>query len=164
MKQFIWPLFIVILPLRHLSLTSAFGYRIHPLTGDHAWHAGVDLKADHDTVFAVMDGHITSAGNDPLLGTFLRITSGPFCFTYGHLNEAFTIKGNSVAAAMPIGISGATGRVTGPHLHFAVQFSGRYIDPLEFFEAALKEFLTNKRRSYEPDVQVAAGTDQRPDD
>jgi len=164
MKYAFCSLLIVCLPLRHLSLTSPFGCRVHPLTGIYTLHAGVDLRADLDTVYAVIDSRVEAVGNDPVLGTFIRITNGPFCITYGHLAIAFVGNGDSLAVAQPIGISGASGRVTGPHLHFAVQFHRRYIDPLEFLAAAFNKFLTNKRRSYEPDVQIAAGTGQRPDD
>jgi murein DD-endopeptidase MepM/ murein hydrolase activator NlpD len=47
---------LVCLPLKHLKINSEYGYRIHPLTGKYAMHAGVDLKARHDTVYAILNG------------------------------------------------------------------------------------------------------------
>ncbi|MBS1532755.1 MAG: M23 family metallopeptidase [Bacteroidetes bacterium] len=138
MKQWIWSFLMVVLPLRHLYLTSSFGYRVHPLTGKNTMHCGIDLRADLDTVYAVINSRVAEVGHESVLGIFIRITNGPFCFTYGHLAMPFVCKGDTVAAAMPLGISGATGRVTGPHLHFAVQFQHRYIDPLAFLLAAVK--------------------------
>lgn len=66
------------LPLRHLSQTSGFGYRIHPLTGKYRLHTGVDLRACRDTVFAVLDGTISDVGYDRLLGIYIRLDHGEF--------------------------------------------------------------------------------------
>lgn len=132
-------LLMLALPLRHLQVTSAFGNRIHPITGNYQLHAGVDLRADYDTVFAVMDSHVFATGYDPALGLFIKIVNGPFLITYGHLSERFIVKDDTVIATEPLGVSGATGRVTGPHLHFAVQFNCRYIDPLAFLSAAYQQ-------------------------
>ena len=139
MKQLLYSLIIVSLPLRYLTLTSPFGYRKHPVTGIECIHAGVDLRANYDTVFAVISSHVSAIGYNPALGLFIKITNGPFCITYGHLSECFVGKGDSVAVACPLGVSGATGRVTGPHLHFALQFHRRYIDPLAFLSAAYQQ-------------------------
>jgi murein DD-endopeptidase MepM/ murein hydrolase activator NlpD len=127
---------LLALPLRHLQVTSAFGNRIHPLSGTYKPHAGVDLKANYDTVYAVINGRLTY-GFEPALGVFIKITSGPLTITYGHLSQIFT--DDSVNAGSPIAISGATGKVTGPHLHFAVQFNHRYIDPLAFLAAGFQQ-------------------------
>ncbi len=139
MKQFLCLLTIVSLPLRHLSLTAPYGYRIHPLTGSYTMHTGVDLRADFDTVYAVLNSSVSSVGYDSVTGIFIKITNGPLDVTYGHLSECFVSRGDSVLVGEPIGISGATGRVTGPHLHFAVQFRHRYTDPLAFLSAAYQQ-------------------------
>lgn len=130
-------LLMLALPLRHLQVTSAFGDRVHPVTGNYQFHAGVDLHADHDTVYAVIDGRIDSIGYDRNLGIFIKLTNGPLCITYGHLSQCLFEKDN-VCAGTPIAVSGATGRTTGPHLHFAVQFNGHYIDPLTFLAAGFQ--------------------------
>ena len=129
------------LPLKHLKVTSGFGNRIHPVTGCYAFHAGIDLRSHKDTVLSVLDGRVENTGFDALLGIFITIKSGPFLITYGHLSQCFVNKGDSLTAASPLGISGASGRVTGEHLHFAVQLFQRYIDPLTFLTAAEK--ITN---------------------
>ena len=116
------------LPLRHLSLTSAYGYRIHPITGQYRFHQGVDLRARHDTVFAVTAG-IATIGYDSLLGIFLRISDGKLICTYGHLSTVL-IDSAQVTEGMPIAITGSTGRVTGEHLHLAISYDGKAVDPL----------------------------------
>jgi len=127
------------LPLKHLALTSAYGNRVHPITGKHAFHAGVDLRARDDTVFAVLPGLVEAIGFDPLLGIFVRLRHGAFQTVYGHLSQLFVLQGDSVLSITALGISGSTGRVTGEHLHFAVKFQGNYIDPLAFLLAIIKK-------------------------
>jgi murein DD-endopeptidase MepM/ murein hydrolase activator NlpD len=123
---------LVCLPLKYLQLSSSYGYRIHPLTGKYAFHAGVDLRARHDTVFAVMNGLTETVSYDTFLGVNIRLGHDNVETIYGHLSRVFVSPGQQVEAGEPIGITGATGRVTGEHLHFSVRFGNRYIDPLEF--------------------------------
>jgi murein DD-endopeptidase MepM/ murein hydrolase activator NlpD len=129
------------LPLRNLSPTSPFGFRIHPVTGKYAFHAGIDLRARSDTVFAVLPGSI-EFGYNPFLGVYLILTDGDLQIIYGHLSQVFVVTGDSVTPGMPMAVTGATGRVTGEHLHFAVRYGRRYIDPLLFLHA-----LINRSRS-----------------
>jgi murein DD-endopeptidase MepM/ murein hydrolase activator NlpD len=131
-----WPQ--VSLPLRNLKITSGFGNRIHPVTGRYGFHSGVDLRAHADTVLSALNGLVDFAGYDPLLGVFITISSGPFLISYGHLSQCFVGIGDSLPAGSPIGITGSSGRVTGEHLHFAVRFYDRYIDPLTFLASAEK--------------------------
>ena len=126
------------LPLKHIFLTSPFGFRIHPVTGRTGFHAGVDLSAHRDTVFAVLPGRVIAEGFDPFLGIFIRLSHGEFQSIYGHLSQLFIFKGDSVQLNAPIGVTGATGRVTGEHLHFEVTLKGYPIDPMAFFQAAKK--------------------------
>jgi murein DD-endopeptidase MepM/ murein hydrolase activator NlpD len=119
------------LPLRNLSVTSVFGFRIHPLTGRFTFHAGVDLRARHDTVFAVLPGTVT-VGYDAFLGVYVKITTGDLETIFGHLSLVLIAPGEEVFPGTAVAITGATGRVTGEHLHFSVKFGDNYIDPLLF--------------------------------
>jgi hypothetical protein len=67
---------LVCLPLKNLHLTSPYGYRVHPVTGKYAFHAGVDLRAKEDTVFAIMDGSVAATGYNDFLGMFIRLDHG----------------------------------------------------------------------------------------
>ena len=131
------------LPLRHLSLTSGYGYRTHPVTGRFSFHAGIDLHARNDTVFAVIPGHIDYVGYDPLTGVHIRLVSGDFCFLYGHLSRVFVLAGDSVGACSPLGITGFSGRVTGEHLHFGVSYRQAPVNPLLFLRGLMNNQLTN---------------------
>jgi murein DD-endopeptidase MepM/ murein hydrolase activator NlpD len=130
--KFCFACFIACLPLKNLHLNSTFGYRVHPLTGRQAFHAGIDLKARKDTVFAIMDGRVAAAGFNHGLGWYIRISHGEIDSEYGHLSRVFVLPGTSVTAGEPVGITGATGRVTGEHLHFSVSYHHKYLNPIHF--------------------------------
>ena len=143
MKQLLYSLVIAALPLRQLSLTSPYGYRIHPVTGKYSFHSGIDLRAHSDTVFAVLPGIVEAEGFDPLLGIFVRLRHDDIQTIYGHLSQLFVFKGDTVAAKTELGINGLTGRVTGEHLHFEVKYRGRSTDPLAFLQAIIKRINNN---------------------
>ncbi len=125
-------LFTICLPLRHLEITSSFGYRIHPITKIYSFHSGVDLRAQNDTVYAVADGTAMETGYDGRFGQFVRLDHSSFQSSYGHLSRVFLGQGDTVLAGQPIGITGRTGQVTGEHLHFSIRCGNQYVDPLEF--------------------------------
>ena len=120
------------LPLTTLQVTSPFGYRVHPITGQYTHHNGVDLAARSDLVFTVLSGRVKAVGTDPLLGQYLRITHGEIESIYGHLSEVLVAAGDPVSAGQTVGITGKTGRATGEHLHFSIKFAGAFLDPLKF--------------------------------
>jgi murein DD-endopeptidase MepM/ murein hydrolase activator NlpD len=120
------------LPLKHLELTSGYGYRVHPVTGQFRFHSGIDLRARHDTVFAVMPGHVALTGYDAVTGVHIRLNSSDFTFLYGHLSQVFVLAGDSVGIGSPVGVTGSSGRVTGEHLHFSVSYCQRPLNPLLF--------------------------------
>lgn len=128
---------IVCLPVKTLHVTSSFGYRIHPVTGIYAFHNGVDLRANHDTVYAIVDGCVSTAGYEPVIGLNIHIEHGTVSSIYGHLSQMFVMPRDSVFAGQPIGITGATGNVTGEHLHFAIRCGSHYIDPIQFLYGLL---------------------------
>jgi murein DD-endopeptidase MepM/ murein hydrolase activator NlpD len=131
------------LPLRHLTLTSGYGYRVHPVTGKFSFHSGIDLRAHQDTVFAVMPGLVGHVGYDPVTGVHIRLVSGDFTLLYGHLSQVFVLAGDSVGACSPLGISGSSGRVTGEHLHFSIAFRQVPVNPLLFLRGLTNNPLTN---------------------
>jgi murein DD-endopeptidase MepM/ murein hydrolase activator NlpD len=137
---------VLALPLHHLSVTSGFGYRIHPVTGRYDFHAGVDLRARHDTVYDVTGG-LVSSGYNSILGNYIRVSSGDLQIVYGHLSQIFLLSGDSININNAIAITGATGRVTGEHLHFAVSWLGRYINPLQFLLYAMQQLNLNRKEN-----------------
>jgi murein DD-endopeptidase MepM/ murein hydrolase activator NlpD len=109
---------------------------MHPVLRKVIPHHGVDFAAPSGTpVVAAADGVITAAGWDGPLGRALRIRHGGDVVTvYGHLSgfARGVAHGAHVRQNQVIGYVGATGRATGPHLHYTMIDRGRPVDPLRF--------------------------------
>lgn len=116
-------------------LTSVFGKRKHPVTGKVSTHGGIDIAAPSGTwVGAAADGVVILASTDAgHYGTAVFIDhKNGYITHYGHLSSYNVRVGQKVRAGQLIAKSGATGRVTGPHLHFTVKKGNASLDPLKF--------------------------------
>jgi murein DD-endopeptidase MepM/ murein hydrolase activator NlpD len=124
----------LIWPISSTVITSDFGRRNDPIHGRRRAHQGVDVRADEGTpVYAAAPGRVELTDYSSRTGLFVRIDHGNEVFTrYAHLSEVSVAPGERVAAGQIIGRSGATGRVTGPHLHFEVNEGGKPQDPLSY--------------------------------
>jgi murein DD-endopeptidase MepM/ murein hydrolase activator NlpD len=118
-------------PLRSFRLTSAFGFRENPVTGNLRLHQGLDLAAPEGTeVFAARDGIVTEIGDDPVYGIYIVLSHGEnWASLYGHLQRVETTLRSAVQSGNLIGRVGSTGQSTGPHLHFELRQNGRAQDP-----------------------------------
>lgn len=129
------------LPLRQggARVSCGYGARTHPVTGQPNFHAGVDLAAAvGDTVRAAGAGLVRVA-TDRYLGIYIEIDHlNGFVSRYGHLDEHLRREGSTVTQGEPIGLVGATGRTTGPHVHWSVHYRGEAVDPLRFRESVLE--------------------------
>lgn len=111
--------------------TSGFGPRIHPVTGEHRLHAGLDIgaPAGHE-VRAAAAGVVSFAGTLSGYGSTVTIDHGGGVSTlYAHQSVLGVRSGEAVSAGEQIGQVGSSGLSTGPHLHFEVRVSGRAVDP-----------------------------------
>jgi len=115
-------------------VTSGFGYRSSPFTGQREFHKAIDIATQKGTpVIAAANGIITSAGRNGLLGKVLVIDHGYGIVTrYGHLNKMLKRPGESVKRGDRIGLVGVTGRTTGPHLHYEVRLNGLPVNPKRY--------------------------------
>lgn len=125
------------MPLLTMKLTSGFGWRIHPLLGIRKFHAGIDLAANHDRVFCILDGVVHATGYNDLLGNYIIVDHEGIRSIYGHLSTIMVAPGEEVSAGTTIAITGSTGRVTGEHLHLAIRIDGHCLNPMLFFKQAL---------------------------
>ncbi|MEP1074979.1 M23 family metallopeptidase [Leptolyngbya sp. PL-A3] len=103
------------------TITSAFGWRIHPISGTQRFHAGTDIGAPQGTpVLAAFSGRVNSADwmGGYGLAVVLTHSEGRTQTLYGHLSEIFVQPGQVVQQGDVIGRVGSTGNSTGPHLHF----------------------------------------------
>jgi murein DD-endopeptidase len=123
---------------RSWRVTSRFGPRIHPILGGTSEHRGVDLGAPLGTeVHAAADGVVASVQDGPVNGRMLELRhEGGVRTVYCHLSQVEVKPGQKVRVGEPVAHSGATGRVTGPHLHYQVQFAGDWVDPVRIRASA----------------------------
>jgi murein DD-endopeptidase MepM/ murein hydrolase activator NlpD len=121
------------------QIVSRFGDRSDPLSGEGAFHAGLDLKADTGTpVHAAADGIITGAQYAGRYGRAVLIDHGNGTSTlYAHLSNFEVVPGEEVRRGQLIGHSGATGRVSGPHLHFEVRQGGVPVNPARYMSRSM---------------------------
>ncbi|MCW3170293.1 M23 family metallopeptidase [Chryseobacterium sp. 09-1422] len=118
---------------KRIVVTSPFGWRTHPIFRIAKMHNGTDLKANYENVYAVLDGVVTESGYSKGGGNYIKIRhSKSFVTSYLHLSEIYYKAGEFVKAGLIIAQSGNSGNSTGPHLHFAVQENGKYINPIKF--------------------------------
>jgi len=116
-------------PLRHISVTSPFGYRKDPFTKRKALHNGLDLKANYEPAYAMMYGEVIKVGNDKRSGLYVTLRHGDFTVSYCHLSQALVTKGYHVRPGTIIALTGNSGRSTGPHLHLTLKKDGKNINP-----------------------------------
>lgn len=121
------------LPRGSWRVTSPFGPRSHPITGEPSHHDGIDLGADTGTpIYAVDSGEViaTTASLTEGSGISATIQSGGKQWKYKHMSERYVKKGDKVARGDVLGLVGSTGTSTGPHLHLEVSDrDGNVIDP-----------------------------------
>lgn len=116
-------------PLRHISVTSPFGYRTDPFTKRKVQHNGLDLKAYYEPAYAMMYGEVIRVGKDKRSGLFVTLRHGNFTVSYCHLSKVSVTKGTYVCPGTTIAITGNSGRSTGPHLHLTLKKEGKNINP-----------------------------------
>jgi murein DD-endopeptidase MepM/ murein hydrolase activator NlpD len=113
-------------------ITSPFGEREHPVTGGEHFHNGIDYGVPVGTeIRAPFDGEVSQRYTNDVGGLqlILRHTNG-YTTGYAHLSDARVNVGDTVGKGQVIALSGATGRVTGPHLHFTMRGpENNYLDP-----------------------------------
>jgi murein DD-endopeptidase MepM/ murein hydrolase activator NlpD len=121
----IWP--------AHGWLTGTFGGRSDPFTGETGYHQGLDISLEKGSpVYATADGTVEAAAYSGDYGNLIILRHGFGLTTrYGHLS-GFNVKaGQTIKRGEVIGFVGATGRATGPHLHYEILANGKLINPLQ---------------------------------
>ena len=116
-------------------ITSGYGWRSHPLRGRYHFHKGIDFgTVMKSEVKATAHGVVEYAGYDQNgFGNFVKIRHS-FGFTtyYAHLKSMSVHKGSFVKKGSVIGYSGNSGASTGPHLHYAIKYLDKYVNPKSF--------------------------------
>lgn len=126
-------------------ITSPFGYRLDPITNKPDMHYGIDIKGEiGKPVYAQWHGVVSRVYSTPTGGLSIEINHGNDIYTrYLHLNKQLVTVGQEVDQYTQIGEVGATGRVTGPHLHFEVLIKGEHVNPIYFYGRMGAKMLNN---------------------
>ena len=114
------------------SLSSRFGWRVHPIFHTRLLHTGVDLASPTGTpIYAAGDGVVEHASWENGYGNFTLIKHvNGYETGYGHQSKIVVKVGQTVRQGQIIGYVGSTGNSTGSHLHFEIRINGNYVDPL----------------------------------
>ena len=125
---FIWPV------PGHMSLTSLYGMRVHPITKAYKLHTGIDISAGiGETFVAAANGVVTKATFNTAYGNMVIIDHGGGVQTlYAHGNEIMVQVGDEVKAGDEVLKVGSTGYSTGPHAHFEIRINGQTVNPLDY--------------------------------
>lgn len=127
-------------PVSSVHITSQFGTRYHPVTGALDFHVGTDFNASCGTpIYAAAGGTVTWAKYRAYKGNQVLIEHGYFggkyyMTDYGHMSSFAVSPGQTVEKGQLVGYSGATGNVTGCHLHFEVWEDDFRVDPMPFLD------------------------------
>ena len=124
------------------SITSYYGYRIHPVYKTKKFHSGVDIGAGYgDTIMAAASGTVILV-SEPVegknkggsgYGNYCIIDHGNgYTTLYGHARDIYVKEGQKVSRGKAIGVVGSTGTSTGAHLHFEVRVNGSTTNPLNY--------------------------------
>lgn len=119
-------------PLKEAKrVSSGFGERMDPITGEARFHHGIDIAANHGApVYPAAPGRVVFSGDSGGYGKMVEILHDDGLVTrYGHNSKNLVNKGDRVDTSEPIAYVGSTGRSTGPHLHFEVLRHGTVINP-----------------------------------
>jgi hypothetical protein len=120
-----------------VCLSSGYGSRTDPITGEKAKHSGLDLAADAGTpIYPVKPGKVLFIRNNPDgYGNYLAVShGGGQASLYGHCSEILVAEGDEVTTDTVIAQVGSTGRSTGNHCHLEIIIDGKPVNPKKFLE------------------------------
>ena len=120
-----------------LDLSSGYGLRANPFGRGHEFHNGIDFVVDTGSpVMATAPGRVEAAGYEGPNGNRVAIDHGfGYRSVYAHLSKLLVKPGEQVQKGQVVGLSGNTGRSSGPHLHYTLYYRGQTIDPARYVKA-----------------------------
>jgi murein DD-endopeptidase MepM/ murein hydrolase activator NlpD len=122
------------------KITSPYGMRSDPFTGEQRFHHGLDVAApEGEPIFSANGGRVVFAGELGNLGSAVVVQGDDGArIIYGHLGRLEVSAGQRIEAGQKLAEVGNTGRSTGPHLHLQVELQGQTINPLDYLKGRLR--------------------------
>lgn len=121
---------------RIYSITSSYGWRIHPILGTKKFHSGIDIGVGTGTpIYSLKNGVVTFSGQMSGYGNVVMVNHGDIITLYAHNSSLKASVGQKVSGGDVIAYSGSTGLSSGPHLHFEVRLAstGETINPASYY-------------------------------
>ena len=142
MKELLHDRLNVCLPLDFLKVNSNYGYRTDPIFHCTRFHDGIDLNCHYANVYSMLPAVVKKvAHSNHGYGNHVVLEHGDIECLYGHLSMILVSEGDIIPAGTVVGISGNTGKSTGPHLHVRIWKDGRSVDPKPFIDY-LNDYIT----------------------
>ena len=145
-------------PLRFTRVSSSFsGGRFHPVLHVTRAHNGTDLAATYGTpVRAIGHGTVTTAGFESGYGNLVAVRhANGYTSYYGHLSKILVRAGQRVAQTDLVGLVGATGLATGPHLHYGIMRNGAWADPMRIQSPPAEPLRAEDRPAFQELAKVS---------
>ena len=122
-NSFMWPL--------NGTVSSPYGYRVHPFTSEYSMHNGLDIAANKgEPIVAAYNGTVIKSGYSKSYGYYIIISHGQNTQTlYAHCSKLLVDEGDVLSMGDKIALVGSTGVSTGPHLHFEVRVGSYRVNP-----------------------------------
>jgi len=143
-------------PVDGARITSGFGMRMHPVLGFSKMHKGVDFGAPTGTpIFAAGNGTVVEIGKKGAYGNYIRLRhNGEYQTAYAHMSKFARglRKGDKVKQGQVIGYVGATGRVTGAHLHYEILVGGAQVNPGKVKTVASNKLTGKQLKAFQAQV------------
>lgn len=112
------------------EITSRYGIRNPTVPTVPKYHTGIDIARVTGTVIiSAMEGTVELVSSEGDYGNHVKITNGEVSTLYAHCSKIYVKEGETISQGQEIAEVGATGNVTGPHLHFEIRRNNQYVDP-----------------------------------
>lgn len=142
MKDLLHDRLNVCLPLDFLKVNSNYGYRTDPILHCTRFHDGIDLNCHYANVYSMLPAVVKEVRHsDRGYGNHVVLEHGDIECLYGHLSTIIVREGDIIPAGTVVGISGNTGKSTGPHLHVRIWRDGKSVNPKPFIDY-LNDYIT----------------------
>jgi murein DD-endopeptidase MepM/ murein hydrolase activator NlpD len=128
-------------PVTKGYISSGFGRRLDPFTGNRVMHQGIDFATGRqgENVLAMAAGVVTYSGYKDGFGNMVQLDHGnSFETLYAHATATRVKVGDVVKKGQVIALTGTSGRATGPHVHFEVHKNGRVVDPASYIHSTIR--------------------------